>query len=100
MYANRSPAAGTPTTADAVSCEPTATTGTADPRMAPIVSPARKLQGERFVEFMELFDGIPSMQVAVVHFLALLELTREGLVDLTQAEAYAPIYVRLAYTPA
>ncbi|HEY4371866.1 MAG TPA: ScpA family protein [Burkholderiales bacterium] len=59
----------------------------------------RKLQGERFVEFMDLFEGIPSMQVAVVHFLALLELTREGLVDLTQAEAYAPIYVRLAYTP-
>jgi len=59
----------------------------------------RKLQGERFVEFADLFDGIPSVQVAVVHFLALLELTREGLVDLTQAEAYAPIYVRLAYTP-
>jgi segregation and condensation protein A len=59
----------------------------------------RKLQGERFVEFADLFDGVPSVQVAVVHFLALLELTREGLVDLTQAEAYAPIYVRLAYTP-
>ena len=59
----------------------------------------RKLQGERFVEFADLFDGIPTVQVAVVHFLALLELTREGLVDLTQAEAYAPIYVRLAYTP-
>lgn len=60
----------------------------------------RKLQGERFVEFADLFEGIPSAQVAVVHFLALLELTREGLVDLTQAEPYAPIYVRLAYTPA
>jgi len=60
----------------------------------------RKLQGERFVEFADLFEGLPSMQVAVVHFLALLELAREGLVDITQAEAYAPIYVRLAYTPA
>ncbi|HEX4325891.1 MAG TPA: ScpA family protein [Burkholderiales bacterium] len=60
----------------------------------------RKLQGERFVEFTDLFEGLPSMQVAVVHFLALLELAREGLVDITQAEAYAPIYVRLAYTPA
>jgi segregation and condensation protein A len=60
----------------------------------------RKLQGERFVEFADLFEGVPSAQVAVVHFLALLELTREGLVDLTQAEPYAPIYVRLAYTPA
>jgi segregation and condensation protein A len=59
----------------------------------------RRLQGERFVEFAELFDGMPSIQVAVVHFLALLELAREGLIDITQAEAYAPIYVRLAYTP-
>ena len=59
----------------------------------------RRLQGERFIEFADLFDGVPSVQVAVVHFLALLELTREGLVDITQAEAYAPIYVRLAYTP-
>jgi segregation and condensation protein A len=38
--------------------------------------------------------------VLIVHFLALLELARETLVELTQAEAYAPIYVRLAYTPA
>jgi len=60
----------------------------------------RRLQGERFVEFAELFDQMPSVQVAVVHFLALLELAREGLIDITQAEAYAPIYVRLAYTPA
>ena len=31
---------------------------------------------------------------------ALLELAKEGLIDVTQAEAFAPIYVRLAYTPA
>jgi segregation and condensation protein A len=37
--------------------------------------------------------------VLVVTFLALLELAKESLVDITQAEAYAPIYVRLAYTP-
>jgi segregation and condensation protein A len=59
----------------------------------------RRLSGVRFVEFADLFAGTPSVQVEVVHFLALLELTREGLVDLTQAEPYAPIYVRLAYTP-
>ena len=60
------------------------------------------LQGRPFVEFTELFleelahgGGIP---VVVVHFLALLELAREGLVEVTQAEAYAPIYVRLGYT--
>jgi segregation and condensation protein A len=37
--------------------------------------------------------------VLVVTFLAMLELSRERLLELTQAEAFAPIYVRLAYTP-
>jgi segregation and condensation protein A len=31
----------------------------------------------------------------VVTLLAILELAREGLVDVTQQEAYSPIYVRL-----
>ena len=31
---------------------------------------------------------------------ALLELARESLIDITQAAPYAPIYIRLAYTPA
>ena len=30
---------------------------------------------------------------------AMLELAREHLIEITQAEAFAPIYVRLAYTP-
>jgi len=38
--------------------------------------------------------------VLVVTFIALLELGKEGLLDITQAEAFAPIYVRLAYQPA
>jgi segregation and condensation protein A len=38
--------------------------------------------------------GIP---VIVVHFLALLELAREGLVDITQAAPFAPIYIRLGH---
>lgn len=59
----------------------------------------KKLQGKRFMEFSELFDLKKGAQVLVVTFLALLELTRESLVELTQAEAFAPIYVRLAYTP-
>jgi segregation and condensation protein A len=29
----------------------------------------------------------------------MLELSREHLLEVTQAEAFAPIYVRLAYTP-
>jgi segregation and condensation protein A len=35
--------------------------------------------------------------VLVVTFVAMLELSREALVEVTQAEAFAPIYVRLAY---
>ena len=59
----------------------------------------RRLTGARFVEFADMFRMAATIQIAVVQFLALLELAREGLVDITQAEAYAPIYVRLAYTP-
>jgi len=60
----------------------------------------RRLQGARFIEFSDLFDdallrrGAP---VVIVHFLALLELARENLIEITQAAPFAPIYVRLAY---
>jgi len=59
----------------------------------------RTLQGRRFVEFHELFDPVRGAPVLVVTFIALLELAREHLLEITQAEAFAPIYVRLAYTP-
>ena len=59
----------------------------------------RKLQGQRFVEFEKLFDPSQGVPVLVVTFIALLELAKETLIDITQAEAFAPIYVRLAYTP-
>ncbi len=59
----------------------------------------RKLQGKRFVEFGELFDASRGQPVLVVTFIAMLELAKETLIELTQAEAFAPIYVRLAYTP-
>ncbi len=59
----------------------------------------RQLQGRRFVEFHDLFDTTRGMPVLVVTFIAMLELSREHLVEVTQAEAFAPIYVRLAYTP-
>ena len=60
----------------------------------------RKLQGRKFLEFEDLFEAARGMPVLVVTFIALLELSKEGLLEVTQAEAYAPIYVRLAYTPA
>ena len=60
----------------------------------------RTLQGRRFVEFEELFDPSRGAPVMVVTFIAMLELAKETLIELTQAEAFAPIYVRMAYTPA
>ena len=64
----------------------------------------RRLQGRRFALFEELFDAgrgrqVMVVTVVVVTFVALLELSRERLVEVTQAEAFAPIYVRLAYQP-
>jgi segregation and condensation protein A len=59
----------------------------------------RSLQGRRFAIFEELFEPERGPQMLVVVFIALLELAREHLVEVTQAEAFAPIYVRLAYQP-
>jgi segregation and condensation protein A len=59
----------------------------------------RRLQGRRFVEFHDLFDTTRGTPVLVVTFIAMLELSRERLLEVTQAEAFAPIYVRLAYAP-
>jgi segregation and condensation protein A len=56
----------------------------------------RKLRdADGFVEFGEMFDATRGVQVAVVHFLAMLELAREHLLEMTQSEAFAPIYLRL-----
>lgn len=45
-----------------------------------------------FVNFDEFVQTQPTMQAKVVSFLALLELSREGLISITQAAPYAPIY--------
>ncbi|MCR5883416.1 segregation/condensation protein A [Rhizobacter sp. J219] len=60
----------------------------------------RRLQGRRFALFEDLFELNRGPQVLVVTFIAMLELAREHLLEVTQAEAFAPIYVRLAYQPA
>ncbi len=59
----------------------------------------RRLQGRRFALFEDLFEPTAPSPVVVVTFIALLELSRERLVEVTQAEAFAPIYVRLGYQP-
>jgi len=60
----------------------------------------RRLQSSRFVEFADLFDSAGGVPMVVVNFIALLELAKETLIEITQAEPFAPIYVRLAYSPA
>ena len=56
----------------------------------------RTLQGRGYTEFSELFDPGQGVQVLMVSFLALLELAREALIEITQAAAFEPIYVKLA----
>lgn len=57
----------------------------------------RHLQGGQFAEFTSLFEVSKGVAVVVVSFLALLELVRESLIEVTQSEPYAPIYVKLAH---
>jgi segregation and condensation protein A len=55
----------------------------------------RRLQEARYVEFVELFEPEQGISVLVVTFLAVLELARESLIEVSQQAAYAPIYVKL-----
>ena len=56
----------------------------------------RTLHDGAFRTFQELFDPNKGVPVLVVTFLALLELAREALIEVTQAEPFAPIYVKRA----
>ena len=58
------------------------------------------LEPGQFVEFTTLFDGRGGVAQLVVTFLAVLELTRERLLELAQAEPFAPIYVQRKGDPA
>ena len=60
----------------------------------------RRLKASRVLEFTELFDPSRGVAVLIVTFLALLELAREALLDVTQSEGFAPIYVRIAHVEA
>ena len=57
----------------------------------------RALKERRVVEFGELFDPKRGVAVLVVTFLALLELARERLLEITQSAGFGPIYVKLAH---
>jgi segregation and condensation protein A len=59
----------------------------------------RRLNAEKMVEFSALFvmddAALPKL---VVHFLAILELAKEGLIRITQQAAFSPIYLQLHST--
>jgi segregation and condensation protein A len=48
-----------------------------------------------FVEFSRLFEPERGVPLLVVSFLALLELARESLIEITQQTPFDPIYVKL-----
>ena len=49
-----------------------------------------------YLEFTALFRPEEGRMGVTVTFVAILELMREGLIDIVQAEAYAPLHVRAA----
>ena len=53
-----------------------------------------ELRADRFVEFTSLFDPAEGRLGVVVTFLAALELVKESLADLVQAEPFAAIYLK------
>jgi segregation and condensation protein A len=54
----------------------------------------KTLQAGRYAEFTALFAEHADVPHLVVTFLAILELAREQLIELAQAEPFAPIYVQ------
>lgn len=62
-------------------------------RMSEILS---RLQTTAFFEFSQLFRPEEGRMGVTVTFIAILELMKEGLIEIVQAEAYAPIHVRTA----
>jgi segregation and condensation protein A len=60
-------------------------------RMSEILASLRE---SSFVEFIKLFRPEEGRMGVTVTFVAILELAREGLIEIVQADAYAPIHVR------
>jgi segregation and condensation protein A len=62
-------------------------------RMSSVLS---KVSSTGFTSFSELFTPEEGRMGVVVTFLAILELVKESLLELTQSEAFAPIHVKAA----
>jgi segregation and condensation protein A len=52
------------------------------------------LRSQAFAEFTQLFRPAEGRMGVTVTFSAILELLKEGLIEIVQAEPYAPIHVR------
>jgi segregation and condensation protein A len=61
-------------------------------RMTDVLS---SLTAGAFVDFVQLFRPEEGRRGVTVTFVAVLELLREGLIEIVQAEAYAPLHIRL-----
>ena len=55
----------------------------------------RRLKADGMVEFSALFDNeVEVLAKLIVNFLAILELAKEGLIRITQQQAFSPIYLQ------
>jgi len=57
------------------------------------------VDGGAFLDFVQLFKPEEGRTGVTVTFIAILELMREGLIEMVQTEPYGPLYVRAAQTP-
>jgi segregation and condensation protein A len=64
-------------------------------RMSEILS---RVKASSFTSFVDLFDPEEGRMGVAVTFIAILELLKEAVVEVVQAEEFAPLHVRAAST--
>jgi len=62
-------------------------------RMSEILS---RIEANNFTTFSDLFDAEEGRMGVAVTFIAILELLRESTIEVVQAEAYAPLHIRVS----
>jgi segregation and condensation protein A len=62
-------------------------------RMSEILA---RIKANTFSNFSDLFDAEEGRMGVAVTFIAILELLRESVIEVVQAEAYAPLHIRAA----
>ncbi|MGY8795639.1 MAG: segregation and condensation protein A [Woeseiales bacterium] len=64
-------------------------------RMSEILA---RIKGNTFAAFGDLFDAEEGRMGVAVTFIAILELLKESVIEVVQAEAYAPLHIRVSST--